>query len=362
MVFSNTITPFAYAVWEDGGDSSSAESDAVSSVSDAGGSSETSSTSSDAGSEASSESASDSASESSAEAASSSENTDAAETASSDEVVAEEITADESENLVEDAEVIVSDATEVSEDDESFEESDESVVEGSSDEASETEVIDLSDKKYSSKSAAQLTNLLWGDWEKDKYSFAENLGIQDYYGKPEQNEIIRQWILSHNALPSENVTHEASEAQGVSDEEDEGSDDEDDQSVVDEMEMLDLEALKEALVEDEASLSEEVVDEEASLLEKISEEVKDIINSIRYFFKKDTGSEFIRYGSDGNWNGTITLIDPENSSSIVIMDKNLWAKSTKDNGNYFQWWNNVGVEEVNAGNTTSAKAILRRQI
>jgi hypothetical protein len=51
--------------------------------------------------------------------------------------------------------------------------------------------------------------------------------------------------------------------------------------------------------------------------------LKDVITKIRYFFKKDISSKYIKYGKDNQKIGTITLKDPESSLSITIMDKNL---------------------------------------
>jgi uncharacterized protein (TIGR02145 family) len=67
------------------------------------------------------------------------------------------------------------------------------------------------------------------------------------------------------------------------------------------------------------------------------------------------------YGEDDNHIWTITLKDPDNWSTITIMDRNLGAEivgtGEKSYGYYFQWWNNHWVEEVNSTNKTTTKAV-----
>ena len=97
------------------------------------------------------------------------------------------------------------------------------------------------------------------------------------------------------------------------------------------------------------------------IVENMSENLETIITKIRYFFKKEWDSRYIKYGRDGNNIGIITLKDPKNSASITIMDKNLGAKvvwvSNGSYGYYFQWWNNHWVETVNSANKTTKKAV-----
>ena len=95
------------------------------------------------------------------------------------------------------------------------------------------------------------------------------------------------------------------------------------------------------------------------IIDAVTEEVKDIITKIRYFFKRSWDDRYIKYGRDKNNIWIITLKDPQNWTSITIMDKNLWAWSVwigrSSYGYYFQWWNNHGV--VNTSNRTTTKAV-----
>ena len=104
-------------------------------------------------------------------------------------------------------------------------------------------------------------------------------------------------------------------------------------------------------------------EEKEWVIETITEEIQEIITKIRYFFKKEWDSRYIKYGRDSNNIWTITLKDPRTSTSITIMDKNLWAESVgvgrSSYGNYFQWWNNSGVKIVNWSNKTTEKAIYK---
>ena len=99
------------------------------------------------------------------------------------------------------------------------------------------------------------------------------------------------------------------------------------------------------------------------IVDTITEEIQEIITKIRYFFKKEWDSRYIKYGRDSNNIWTITLKDPKTSTSITIMDKNLWAESVgvgrSSYGYYFQWWNNSGVKTVNWSNKTTEKAIYK---
>ncbi len=99
------------------------------------------------------------------------------------------------------------------------------------------------------------------------------------------------------------------------------------------------------------------------VIETITEEIQEIITKIRYFFKREWDSRYIKYGRDWNNVGTITLKDPKTWVSITIMDKNLWAESVgverSSYGNYFQWWNNSGVKTVNWWNKTAEKAVYK---
>ena len=103
--------------------------------------------------------------------------------------------------------------------------------------------------------------------------------------------------------------------------------------------------------------------EEKWVIDTITEEINEIITKIRYFFKKEWDSRYIKYGKDGNNIGTITLKDPKSWESITIMDKNLWAESVwvgkSSYGYYFQWWNNHGVKTVTSSNKTTQKAIYK---
>jgi len=99
------------------------------------------------------------------------------------------------------------------------------------------------------------------------------------------------------------------------------------------------------------------------IVDTITEEIQEIITKIRYFFKKEWDSRYIKYGRDSNNIWTITLKDPKTSASITIMDKNLWAESVgvgrSSYGYYFQWWNNSGVKIVNWSNKTVEKAVYK---
>ena len=109
-------------------------------------------------------------------------------------------------------------------------------------------------------------------------------------------------------------------------------------------------------VKEEKNENEWIIEE---IWEEIWEEIQEIVTKIRYFFKKEWDSRYIKYGRDSNNIGTITLKDPKNWASITIMDKNLWANSVGGNGYYYQWWNNSGVKTVNSSNKTTEKAVYK---
>ena len=99
------------------------------------------------------------------------------------------------------------------------------------------------------------------------------------------------------------------------------------------------------------------------IIDSLSEDLKEIADIVRYFFKREWDSRYIKYGIDENNIGTITLKDPKSWASITIMDKNLWAESvgvgTNSYGYYFQWWNNHWVKSVNSSNKTTQKATYK---
>ncbi len=115
--------------------------------------------------------------------------------------------------------------------------------------------------------------------------------------------------------------------------------------------------------QEQTTPSVETGDNEEWIIDTITEEIEEIITKVRYFFKKEWDSSYIKYGKDSNNIGTITLEDPSNWASITIMDKNLWAESVwvgkGSYGYYFQWWNNHGVKTVNSSNKTTQKAIYK---
>ena len=109
--------------------------------------------------------------------------------------------------------------------------------------------------------------------------------------------------------------------------------------------------------QNDANKEKENIEEPEWTTDTITEEIKEIISKIRFFFKIDWDSQYIKYGRDTNNIWTITLKDPKSWASITIMDKNLWADNVGDNGYYFQWWNNHGVKTVNSNNKIVEKAI-----
>ena len=119
----------------------------------------------------------------------------------------------------------------------------------------------------------------------------------------------------------------------------------------------------EQTIEEQITSSVETGDNEEWIIDTIAEEINEIIEKIRYFFKRDWDSRYIKYGKDRNNIWTITLTDPKTSASVTIMDKNLWAEGVgvgkSSYGYYFQWWNNNGVRSVNSSNKTTQKAIYK---
>ena len=97
------------------------------------------------------------------------------------------------------------------------------------------------------------------------------------------------------------------------------------------------------------------------IFDTLPDSLSEVIDKIRYFFKSEWDSRYIKYGKDKNNIWTITLKDPKTSFSITIMDKNLWANvvgiGNGSYGYYFQWWNNHWVESVNSTNKTAQKAV-----
>ena len=96
------------------------------------------------------------------------------------------------------------------------------------------------------------------------------------------------------------------------------------------------------------------------IISNITSALQDFLSTIRFFFVSDD-NDYIKE-SKINWIETITLEDPENWETIIIMDRNLWAEdndiqSENSYGNYYQWWNNNGFEEVNDSNVTSLLAV-----
>ena len=116
--------------------------------------------------------------------------------------------------------------------------------------------------------------------------------------------------------------------------------------------------------EDVGDSSTEINDKnEEWIIGTISGEIREVFNKIRYFFKKEWDSRYIKYGKDENNIWTITLKDPKTSASVTIMDKNLWAESVGVDKNsywyYFQWWNNHGLKTVDSSNRTTQKAVYK---
>ena len=116
--------------------------------------------------------------------------------------------------------------------------------------------------------------------------------------------------------------------------------------------------------EDVGDSSTEINDKnEEWIIGTISGEIREVFNKIRYFFKKEWDSRYIKYGKDENNIWTITLKDPKTSASVTIMDKNLWAESVgvsrNSYGYYFQWWNNHGLKTVDSSNRTTQKAVYK---
>ena len=115
--------------------------------------------------------------------------------------------------------------------------------------------------------------------------------------------------------------------------------------------------------QNDANKEKENIEEPEWTTDTITEEIKEIISKIRYFFKIEWDSQYIKYGRDTNNIWTITLKDPKTWASITIMDKNLWAESVgigrTSYGYYFQWWNNHGVKTVNSSNKTTQKAVYK---
>jgi len=200
---------------------------------------------------------------------------------------------------------------------------------------------------FTGKSVAAVAKMLWWDWDAESDYYAEALGIENYYGLPEQNEIIRNYMVTNKTLPQRNITSENTEDSSNNSEfQDEESDDED--------------PLPEEW-EDEDSLDDvsewEDVEDEKWFFDELSDDVSDLFTKVKYFFTKEWSENYIIYSQDDNDIWTITLKDPDTSATITIMDKNLWAEKLNDYGYYFQWWNNHGVEEVNDSNKTTEKAV-----
>ena len=57
------------------------------------------------------------------------------------------------------------------------------------------------DFDFSWKTVAWITKMLWGNWDTDSDAYAEALGIENYQWLPEQNEIIRKYMIENKTLP-----------------------------------------------------------------------------------------------------------------------------------------------------------------
>ena len=221
---------------------------------------------------------------------------------------------------------------------------------------SETQDEEPVEFDFSGKSAAAVTKMLGWDWDAESDYYAEVLWIENYRGLPEQNEIIRDYMVNNKSLPQRNVTKENTEDSSNNSEfQDEESDDED--PLPEEWDTED--SLEQGVQNDEQENTSEWegVEDDKWFFEEIGEGIQNLFDKVRYFFTDEENESYIIYSEDDNNIWTITLKDPETAATITIMDRNLWAEKVNDYGYYFQWWNNHGVEEVNSTNKTNIKAI-----
>ena len=210
---------------------------------------------------------------------------------------------------------------------------------------------------FSGKSAAAVTKMLGWDWDAESDYYAEVLWIENYRGLPEQNEIIRDYMVNNKSLPQRNVTNENTQnPSNDSDTQDEESDDED--PLPEEWDVQDSDDVSE-WQEDVAEWED--IEDEKWFFEEIGDGIMSLFDKVRYFFKSDAEDKYIIYSQDKNDIWIITLKDPDTSATITIMDRNLWAEiagiGQNSYGYYFQWWNNHGVKELNASNKTTIKAV-----
>jgi len=201
--------------------------------------------------------------------------------------------------------------------------------------------------------------MLWGNWETDSDGYAEVLGIENYQGYPEQNEIIRNYMVTNKTLPEKwKNTQDSSlrsEWQAWSEWDTQISDDEDGED--DEDPLPEEWDTQDSSLDAQNDSEQPEWEDEMWFFDELWEGIQNLFDKIRYFFTDEENESYIIYSEDDNNIWTITLKDPETAATITIMDRNLWAEKVNDYGYYFQWWNNHGVEEVNSTNKTTIKAI-----
>ena len=216
---------------------------------------------------------------------------------------------------------------------------------------------------FTGKTVAGVTKMLWWDWDRDSDGYAEALGIENYQGLPEQNEIIRNYMIENKSLPEKWKTdiQDFSESQAwreLDSSADASEWQDDSNNNPGSVSMTDQEGNSEKNENEvEPGLNSEENEEDEWIFDELSDSVSELFSKIRYFFTDEENESYIIYSKDENKIWTITLKDPENGKTITIMDKNLGAENVNDYGYYYQWWNNHWVKEVNSENKTIVKAI-----
>ena len=154
---------------------------------------------------------------------------------------------------------------------------------------------------FTGKTVAAVTKMLWGNWETDSDGYAEALGIENYQGYPEQNEIIRNYMVTNKTLPEKWQNTQDSSLRSewqawsewdtqISDDED-GEDDED--PLPEDESGTPMDSSAEASEWQNWSEEWDDVEDEKWFFDELSDDVSDLFAKVKYFFTKEWTENYI---------------------------------------------------------------------
>ena len=199
---------------------------------------------------------------------------------------------------------------------------------------SETQDEEPVEFDFSGKSAAAVTKMLGWDWDAESDYYAEVLWIENYRGLPEQNEIIRDYMVNNKSLPQRNVTKENTEDSSNNSEfQDEESDDED--PLPEEWDTQD------SSLDAQNDSEQPEWEDEMWFFDELWEGIQNLFDKIRYFFTDEENESYIIYSEDDNNIWTITLKSGEKTRSCLPLPNNLsrcWTLTFLDLSSRTFWW------------------------